>query len=150
MKKLAAVLAVLVAAIAMADGNVPQNGSTPVAISSNQAATTCVVSSVASGSQATATVPAVAGQFFYVSFIEIQYGAIAAPAATLLSTTSTNLPGALSWSVAFPAAVGNFDNALTFTVPIKSSVVGTATVITGNAGVTSISENIKVCGFYAL
>jgi hypothetical protein len=151
MKKLVALTLFLLAAVVLADGNVPTNtpGATAVAVTANQAATTCVSNAAAAAAQATATVPAVAGQFFYVTMLEIQYGAIAAPTATLLATTSSNLPGSPTWNDAAPAATFQHDLVIPFMVPLKSSVVGTATVITGNTGVASISQNIKLCGFYA-
>lgn len=140
----------LLSAVAFADGNIPTNtpGSTPVAITSMQAATTCVTSAAAAGSQAIVTVPAVNGQFFYVTHLEVSYSAIAAPAATLMATTTTNF-GSFTLSQAMQAVVGENRVIYAFATPVKSAVAGTATVLTGNAGVTSISQSHKLCGFYA-
>lgn len=151
MKKILAIAAILLlATFAKADGNVPgQFASTLVSITSMQASTTCVVSAAAAAAQAIATVPAVSGQFFYITHLEITYSAIAAPAATLMVTTTSNIPGSLTVSQPMQAAVGDSVRTMAFTTPIKSSVVGTAVVVTGNAGVTSISSNIRICGFYA-
>ena len=101
MKKLPAVLAaIFVASLALADGNVPSNmpGATPVAVTSMQAGTICVVSAAAAGSQATATINGVAGLYFYITWLDITYSAIAAPAATLMATTTTNFPGTFTVS----------------------------------------------------
>ena len=149
-KKLA-LASLLLSALVLADGNVPGNtpGSTAVAITSNQAANTCVTANAAAAAQATATVPALAGMFFYVTLIEVSYSAIAAPAATLMTTTSTNVSGSFSVQQAMQAAVGENRVIYPFAVPLKSSAIATATVLTGNAGVASISQSIKLCGFYA-
>lgn len=150
MKKLALLLLFISVAV-FADGNNPTNtpGATPVAVVASQASTTCISAAGAAGAQATATVPAVSGQFFYVTYLEIEYGAIAAPSATLLATTSSNLPGSLVWNDAAPATTFQHDISMSFTVPLKSSAAGIATVVTGNAGVASISQRINICGFYA-
>lgn len=150
-KKLALV-SLLLATFVLADGNAPLNtpGATTVAITAQQATTTCVTANAAAAAQATATVPAVQGQFFYVTLVEVAYSAIAAPAATLLATTTTNFPGTFSVSQAMQAAVG--ENRVSYSFGsggLKSSAASTATVITGNAGVASISQSIKLCGFYA-
>ena len=151
MKKLALVVALVVSVIALGDGNVPSNtpNATPVAIISQAAGTTCVTAVAAAGSQATATVPGIAGQFFYITWLDITYSAIAAPAATLMATTTTNFPGTFTVSQPMQAAVGDSARSFSLAIPLKSAVVGTATVVTGNAGVTSISQNIRICGFYA-
>src|SRR5581483_12492837 len=98
-------LALAVGAIAYGDGNVPSStpNATPVAVTSTQAGTICCESAAAAAAQATCTVAGVAGQFFYVTLIEIQYGAIAAPSATLLATTTSNL-GGIGFHDAAPAA----------------------------------------------
>jgi hypothetical protein len=151
-KKLPAVLAaLLVSGLVFADGNVPSNtpGATPVAVTSTQAGTICVVSAVAAGSQATATINGVAGLYFYVTWLDITYSAIAAPSATLMATTTTNFPGTFTVSQPMQAAVGDNARSFPFTVPLKTAAAGTNTVVTGNAGVASISQNIRLCGFYA-
>lgn len=152
MKKNAIIIAVMLmlATFVKADGNVTsQFGSTLVSVTSMQAATTCITAAAAAGSQATATVPALAGQFFYVTHLDIAYSAIAAPAATLMAATTTNFPGSFTVSQPMQAAVGDNQRLFAFTTPVKSAAAGTATVVTGNAGVASISQNIRICGFYA-
>ncbi len=143
-----ALLLSLLALNVFADGNVQPNGATPIAVVSNQAASFCVENPVAAGSASVATVPAQSGLYFYVTNISVALNAIAAPVATLMPTTSTNLPGAFSIRMAVQAAVGNFLWTEAFSVPLKSSVVGTATVLTGTA-LANVSQNIRVCGFYA-
>lgn len=144
------IFAVFISAVVFADGNVPTNtpGSTPVAVTSTQAANVCVESTVAAGSATSTTVPAVAGQFFYITNISSMLNAIAAPAATLYPTTSTNVPGSYSVRQAVQAAVGSFVYTEAFAVPLKTSVVGTATVFTGTA-LANVSASFRVCGFYA-
>jgi hypothetical protein len=150
MKRLA-LLCLMFSVIALADGNVPSNtpGATPVAVTSTQAGTICANSAAAAGAQATATINGVAGLYFYVTWLDITYSAIAAPAATLMLATTTNFPGAFTVSQPMQAAVGDNVRSFPFTVPLKTAAAGTATVVTGNAGVTSISQNIRLCGFYA-
>jgi hypothetical protein len=94
----------LFSAAAFADGNDPTNtlGSTPVVVAASQAANFCVESNVAAAAQAIATVPAQAGMFFYVTNLEVSLIAIAAPVATLMATTSSNLPGSLPETAALP------------------------------------------------
>jgi hypothetical protein len=152
MKRLpVALAALLVAGIALADGNDTSNtpGATPVNVVSSQAGTICTVSAAAAGAQAIATINGVAGFYFYVTWLDITYSAIAVPAATLMATTTTNFPGTFTVSQPMQAAVGDNARAFPFTVPLKTAAAGTATVVTGNAGVTSISQNIRLCGFYA-
>jgi hypothetical protein len=155
MKRLATFAALLFIAIgvkvALADGNVPSNTptATPVAVTSQQAGTICTVSAAAAGSQATATINGVAGLYFYVTWLDITYSAIAAPAATLMAATTTNFPGTFTVSQPMQAAVGDNQRAFSFAIPLKTAAAGTNTVVTGNAGVTSISQNIRLCGFYA-
>lgn len=134
---------------AEADGNVPPNGSAPVSVVSIQAATSCTESSVAAASQAVVTVPAVSGQYFYITSITVMLNAIAAPVATLMATTTTNVPGAYTVRQAVQAAVGTQQYIDTLNVPLKSSVVGTAVVFTGPTGLTNVSQHIRICGFYA-
>ena len=150
MKKFALLLS-LFSLAAFADGNdlTTNPQATQVAIISIQAATTCVQSSVAAGSQAVATVPAVPGQFFYLTSLAVQLNAIAAPVATLMTTTSTNLPGAIGVSQAMQAAVGSAFYSEAFAVPLKSSLANTATVVSGATGLANVSQLIRVCGFYA-
>ena len=124
-------------------------GATPVILATVPASTVCVTANAASGAQATATIGAVTGQFFYVTYIAVSYAAIVAPVATLVSTTTTNFPGTFTMAQVMAAAVGESTRQIQFAMPIKSALAGVATVVTGNAGVTSISQNIRICGYYA-
>lgn len=149
MKKILPFL-LLLPLIARADGNDPSStpGVTSVYVAASQAATVCVESNVAAGSATSTTVPAVAGQYFYITSITSMLNAIAAPAATLYPTTSSNVPGSFSVRQAVQAAVGSFDHNECFSVPLKTSVAGTATVFTGTA-LANVSAMFRVCGFYA-
>lgn len=149
-KTLSALLSLLSLA-ALADGNDSSNtpGATPVFVTASQAATDCVESNVAAAAQAVATVPARAGQFFYVTNIEVTLIAIAAPVATLMATTSSNLPGAFSVRQAVQAVVGTQTTQIMLNLPLKASVANTAVVLTGPTGLANVSQNIRVCGFYA-
>lgn len=141
-----------VGGFALADGNNPTNtpGSTPVSVTSQQSATTCITSAAAAAAQAIATVPAVSGQYFYVTWLDITYSAIAAPSATLMAATTTNFPGSFTVSQPMQAAVGDNQRQFNFGPGgLKSAAPGTATVVSGNAGVAAISQNIRICGFYA-
>lgn len=151
MKRLA-LLCCLLAVPALADGNDPTTlpSATPVALISSQATTNCVHAAAAAGAQATVTVNACgAGLYFYVTLIESTYSAITAPAATLMATTSSNFTTSMGFSQPMQAAVGDNSRVLTFPVPLKTAAANTATTLVGNAGVTSISENMKLCGFCA-
>lgn len=157
MKELLKISALLLAVVvcfrvgfALADGNNPTAtpGTTPVAVVSTQAATTCVESTVAAGSATAVTVPAIAGQYFYITNISSSINAIAAPAATLYPTTSTNVPGSYSIRQAAQATVFNINQQEVFATPLKTSVVGTATTFSGTA-LANVSASLRVCGFYA-
>lgn len=97
-----------------------------------QASTLAVTVTAAANTAATATLPAVAAQFHYITGIEIMRTSTAALAgtATLVVTTS-NLPGALAWSFGNAMAAGatQRDLSITFANPIKSSTVNTATTV---------------------
>ena len=91
-----------------------------------------VSATAASGVAATASLPAVAGQFHYITAIDIQLYATAARtgAATPVTVTTTNLPGSPAWPFPTAQAIGAIDR---YDVPLltalKSSVVNTATTI---------------------
>ena len=98
----------------------------------NQPTALAVTVTAAANTAATATLPAVAAQFHYITGIEIMRTstALLAGTATLVVTTS-NLPGGLAWSFGNAMAAGatQRDLFITFPNPIKSSVVNTATTI---------------------
>lgn len=82
----------------------------------------------------TATLPAVAGQFHYITSIQISklYGVIGVAAGAGVIITSTNIPGTPAWTteqLASPAGTVVRVVDLTPVTPIKSSVVNTATTI---------------------
>jgi len=91
-----------------------------------------VTATAATGVALTATLPAVAAQFHYISLIEIEAYSTAARTGgvTPVLVTSTNLPGGNVWSFASAAAIGTTDSKVF--VPAsdyRSSVVNTATTI---------------------
>lgn len=85
-----------------------------------------------SGAGVTATLPAVAGMFHYITSVQLQRictVAVAAGAAPLVATT-TNLPGSPAWQVANNIdAVGNVAWVIDYQYgnPLKSSVANTNT-----------------------
>jgi hypothetical protein len=101
----------------------------------------------ASGAAVTATLPAVASQFHYISEIRIErYATVVNTAsATPITVTTTNLPGSLAWLVDNGAdTLGSLtDKVITPAVPIKSSVAGTATTIVAPAS-TGVLWRINV------
>lgn len=94
--------------------------------------TLAVTATAAANTAATVTLPAVAGQFHYITGIEIMRTSTAALAGTAtLVVTTTNLPGSLAWSFGNAMAAGatQRDVSITFPNPIKSSTVNTATTV---------------------
>lgn len=85
------------------------------------------------GAGVTATLPAVASNFHYISFIEVikYFTAANAASATPLVGTTTNLPGSLAFTFGQPlGTIGTVDRIIfNPNSPIKSSVVNTATTI---------------------
>jgi len=126
-----------VTAAAMTDGTqVAQLRSTTLIVTATGAAAGAV----------TATLPAVAGQFHYITSINIvKYASVAtvgAAAATVV--TSTNLPGSLAWTLPTALAVGaQYEHDVEPSSPIRSSVVNTATTIVA-AALASIIYRITV------
>lgn len=113
----------------------------PVAISSDQSAvsvlppsaTLLISTTAATGVAVTATLPAVASNFHYITLIEITkyFTAANAASATPLVITTTNLPGPLAITFAQPlGTIGTVDNRIYMqTSPLKSLVVNTATTV---------------------
>ena len=84
----------------------------------------------------TASLPAVAGQFHYISRINIIAYATAARtgAAAPVVVTSTNLPGSLAWTTPTAAAIGTqYETDIQLTSPLKSSAANVATTIVAPA-----------------
>ena len=96
-------------------------------------ATLAVTITAATGVAATLTLPAVAAQFHYIISLKMVLYSTAARtgAATPIIVTSTNLPGTIAYTFETAGAIGTntpiqgFDLA----IPLKSSVVNTATTI---------------------
>lgn len=115
--------------------DVDESNGLPVMIKSAVALTTLS----AANTTATLTIPAVAGQFHYITRIRITMHNTTATAvagsAVTLSFTTTNIPTSLSWTEGNALAAGStkvvvdemLDN------PIKSSTVNTATTIVAPA-----------------
>lgn len=146
--KTLAILLCLVSSVVFAQVTVPGATATQQTAARLDAAVGVVESVVAAGSQATVTVPALSGYYCYIVSIELYMAAIAAPAATLMQTTTTNL-NAKSWRHAMQAAVGADRVTFTPSAPLKCQAIGTAATVVGNAGVTSISQQISVTYYYA-
>jgi hypothetical protein len=91
-----------------------------------------------------------AGLFHYITAIEIiRVNATAtavAAAATLISITTTNLPGSLAWSMGNAIAAGAYDVPVRLTPnnPIRSSVANTATTIVCPSGGTGVQFRVNV------
>ena len=86
----------------------------------------------ASGAAVTLTLPAVAAQFHYITFIEIvKYAAAALTgAATPVTVTTTNLPGTPAFTFTTAGAIGTSERDIyNPNKAIKSAVVNTATTI---------------------
>jgi hypothetical protein len=133
--------------VRLSDGAAAQVGqkamaaSLPVVVASDQSSLPvtvtpsplCVVIAPAANTGGTITLPAVAGQFHYITAIEITRNATAALAGTAtLAITTTNLPGGGTWyrvGNAMVAGGTQKDVAQQFSSPIKSSVVNTNTTI---------------------
>lgn len=135
------------ASLASIDTKTPVQGqkamaaSTPVVMASDQSpisiaqipCTLSISTTAATGVGVTATLPAVASQFHYISFIEIKkyFTAANAASATPLVVTTTNLSGSLAFTFGQPlGTIGSTDRDMhNPNAPIKSSVVNTATTI---------------------
>lgn len=92
-----------------------------------------ISATAATGVAVTATLPASASNFHYISDIQIvKYFTTAnAASATPLVVTTTNLPGSLAFSFGQPlGTIGTTDiQELSLEMPVKSSVINTATTI---------------------
>lgn len=90
----------------------------------------CVTNTAAAAAACTLTLPAIAGQFHYITSIQINGYATAAVTgtATPVLVTSTNLPGSPVWTFARARAVGTTD-IQGLTGPLRSTTLNTATTI---------------------
>lgn len=104
--------------------------SSPVQV---QSSTLVVTATAATGVAVTATLPAVAAQFHYISFIEVvKYFTVAnAASATPLVVTTTNIPGSLAFTFGQPlGTIGTTDRMIHApNSPIHSTTVNTATTV---------------------
>jgi hypothetical protein len=116
-------------------------------------ASLCQSATAATGVGVTATLPAVASQFHYISLIQIKkYFTVAnAASATPLVVTTTNLPGSLAFTFGQPlGTIGTTDSDILMPeAPLKSSVLNTATTIVCPA-TTGIIWRVNVFYFVAL
>jgi len=95
-----------------------------------------VTATGAAAAAVTLTLPAVAGQFHYITSVEITlFNTVArVGSATPVVVTSTNLPGTPAFTFPSAGAVGTIERYIvTPTTPRRSSVVNTATTIVGPA-----------------
>ena len=99
-----------------------------------------------SGAAVTATLPAVASDFHYITMIEIVKYAVAAITGTAIPVvvTSTNLPGSLAWTFETAQAIGSLVSKVFVPAKaLKSSASNTATTIVCPA-TTSVIWRINV------
>lgn len=114
--------------------------------------TLAVTTLSAANTSTTATLPAVAGQFHYITSIQVQRTCTAALTGTAaLAITTTNLPGSLAWTAGNACAVGSTNNdvVLVPTSPLKSSVVNTATTIVCPAAGAAVVCRVTVLYYSA-
>lgn len=104
-------------------------------------ATLAVTATGAAAAAVTATLPAVAGQYHYISAIQILAYATAAKTggATPVVVTTTNLPGTPAFTFPSAMAIGTAtEQRFEFDVPLRSSAVNTATTIVAPVNATAI------------
>ena len=102
----------------------------------HQPALLAVTGTAAAGAGVTLTLPAVAGQFHYLTSLRIDLYNTAARTggATPVVVTTTNLPGTPAFTFPSAGAVGAMDRlAHDLAVPLRSSAAGTATTIVAPA-----------------
>ena len=123
--KRAALLFLILASLLCGQGN-NSGGDLPLP------ATLAVTALSAANTAVTATLPAVAGQFHYITFIEIvKYAAAALTgAATPVTVTTTNLPGTPAFTFTTAGAIGTSERDIyNPNKAIKAAAVNTATTI---------------------
>ena len=97
-----------------------------------RSATLAATVTAASGAAATLTLPAVVGQFHYITALDIVLYSAAARtgSATPTLVTTTNLPGSIAFTFSTAGAIGTNDvQALIRVTPLKSLLANTATTI---------------------
>lgn len=106
---------------------------------------------IATNAQVTATVAAVANQYFYVTSIFMQNCMDATGAAIpLVAWTTANLPGNPTFiaNAASAASTCAVPILLNFTTPLKSLIPGTAVTLTSPSGISHVSFNGWITGYY--
>jgi hypothetical protein len=134
------IVTMLVCAVALR-ADLSSSGSGPRPLPSGLAVTALS----AAATTVTATLPAVAGQFHYITGMQVQrYCTTAIAASAVLTTTTTNLPGSLAFSAGNTCALGMVysDFVMTFASPLKSSAVNVAT--------TLVAPSAGSAGYYRL
>lgn len=104
----------------------------------------------ATNAAVTATLPAVTGQFHYItSILIVRYCTTAIVGSAALVYTTTNLPGSLAWSTGNACTVGTTytDVSLNLSSPLQSSASATATTIVAPAAGTAGFVRINVFYF---
>jgi hypothetical protein len=106
-----------------------------------------VTSTAAANTAATATLPAVAGLFHYITNIHLTRNATAVLAGTAtLVATSTNLPGNPAWSYGNAMVAGGSSLDLNYspTTPLKSLLANTATTVVMPAAGLAVLNRVNV------
>lgn len=123
------------------------------AVRALQVSDLAVTNTAAANASCTLTLPAGgANLFHYITSIVIQRTATAALAGTAtLVITTTNLPGALAYSVGNAMAAGGTQNdvSMSFSNPLKSSAANTATTIVCPAPGAAVLWRVTVTYFLA-
>ena len=97
-----------------------------------RASTLAVTTTAAAGTAVTLTIPAVVGQFHYITSLDIKLYSAAARVGAAAPTvvTTTNLPGAIAFTFSTAGAIGTIDiQDLIRTTPLRSSALNTATTV---------------------
>lgn len=116
-----------------------------------QASTLMVTGTAATAAGVTVSLPAIAGQFHYITSIEVVlYNAAArTTGVTPVTMTTTNLPGSPAFTYPSAGAIGTVDRHIKeFAIPLKSSTVNTATTLVAPA-TTSVLWRINVSYYTA-
>ena len=115
------------------------------------ATTGAIAGGIATNAQVTATVAAVASQYFYVTSIFTQSCEDSTGAAIpLVSWTTTNLPGnpVIVANAAAAASTCAAPTQLNFTTPLKALNPGTAVTLVSPTGISHVSFYGYVTGYY--
>jgi len=114
----------------------------PSAVINTPSSRIAVTITAATGVAATLTIPAVVAQFHYITSLEIRLYSTAARvgAATPILVSTTNIPGAIAYTFETAGAVGTNTpiQGYNLALPLKSSVLNTATTIVAPAVVGGI------------